>query len=38
MGGSCVCPACGERIAHRAGVPCIQVNCPKCGAKMTRAD
>jgi hypothetical protein len=35
--GDCVCPNCGERVAHQAGIPCYNVNCPKCGAKMARA-
>jgi len=34
--GSCVCPKCGNKVAHRAGVPCTQVKCPKCGSAMTR--
>ncbi|MDD8016137.1 MAG: hypothetical protein PHX45_10635 [Acidobacteriota bacterium] len=38
VGGSCVCPSCGNRIPHSLGVPCVRVSCPKCGAKMTRAD
>ncbi len=36
LGGDCVCPSCGTRVAHQRGVPCYQVSCPKCGAKMTR--
>jgi len=35
-GGYCVCPGCGEKVVHQAGVPCYSVNCPKCGAKMVR--
>jgi len=36
-GGECVCPSCGARISHQAGVPCYSVNCPKCGSRMVRA-
>jgi predicted Fe-Mo cluster-binding NifX family protein len=35
-GGFCVCPKCGEKVAHAAGQPCLQMLCPKCGAPMTR--
>jgi len=35
-GGYCVCPSCGERVSHRLGAPCYNVNCPKCGTKMVR--
>jgi hypothetical protein len=35
--GECVCPACGTKVAHQRGVPCYDIKCPKCGAKMTRA-
>ena len=35
-GGNCVCPSCGEKTAHSRGVPCVSLNCPKCGTKMTR--
>jgi len=35
-GGYCICPSCKAKIEHQRGVPCYQVNCPKCGAKMVR--
>lgn len=35
-GGQCVCPSCGHKVAHQAGVPCTDRKCPKCGAAMTR--
>ncbi len=35
-GGYCVCPACGEKVPHRPGVPCRTVKCPKCGTPMVR--
>ena len=34
--GSCVCPSCGTKVPHQAGVPCYDASCPKCGAKMIR--
>jgi len=34
--GSCVCPSCGGRAPHQAGVPCYNMSCPQCGAKMVR--
>jgi len=36
-GGDCVCPSCGERVAHRPGSPCTNERCPKCGSPMIRA-
>ncbi|MDD5070262.1 MAG: hypothetical protein PHV17_05985 [Candidatus Omnitrophica bacterium] len=35
-GGNCVCPDCGEKVAHQAGKPCASMNCPKCGVRMVR--
>ena len=35
-GGECVCPKCGEKVAHQPGVPCYSVNCPKCNSQMVR--
>jgi predicted Fe-Mo cluster-binding NifX family protein len=35
-GGNCVCPGCGHEEPHKAGVPCQQKQCPKCGAAMVR--
>ncbi len=34
--GTCVCPKCGERMAHERGLPCVQRKCPKCGTAMAR--
>jgi predicted RNA-binding Zn-ribbon protein involved in translation (DUF1610 family) len=34
--GYCVCPKCGERLIHNAGLPCTATKCPKCGAQMVR--
>ena len=36
LGGDCVCPSCGTRVPHQRGVPCYQLTCSNCGAKMTR--
>ncbi len=35
-GGVCICPECGATASHGAGVPCYDLACPKCGAKMVR--
>jgi len=35
-GGFCICPNCGAKVPHQAGVPCYSVNCPKCGTRMVR--
>ena len=36
--GDCVCPSCGKKVRHKAGEPCYEMKCPKCGTPMTRAD
>ncbi len=35
-GGSCICPKCGYRKPHVAGIPCREEKCPRCGTKMVR--
>lgn len=35
-GGECICLKCGERVTHQLGKPCLEQQCPKCGAAMTR--
>jgi len=35
-GGKCVCPSCGTSVEHQIGVPCYEMDCPKCGTKMVR--
>jgi hypothetical protein len=35
-GGYCICPKCSEKIPHRAGAPCRDERCPKCGVAMLR--
>lgn len=35
-GGYCICPSCGEKIAHEIGDPCYEQQCPKYGTAMTR--
>jgi len=34
--GYCICPKCGEKTVHTAGIPCTDIKCPKCGALMIR--
>jgi len=36
-GGDCICPQCGRKLPHQAGVPCYSINCPNCGTRMMRA-
>ena len=36
IGGNCICPSCGNKIPHQRSAPCYQIECPQCGAKMTR--
>ena len=35
--GQCACPSCGATAVHQRGTPCNSLNCPKCGARMTRS-
>ena len=35
-GGNCICLGCGTKVAHKAGVPCATISCPKCGMSMVR--
>ena len=34
--GYCICPDCGEKVAHQTGVPCYSIKCPKCSTAMMR--
>jgi hypothetical protein len=36
LGGNCICPTCGYKVAHRVGRPCRDINCPNCGRVMNR--
>jgi cation diffusion facilitator family transporter len=36
LGRFCVCPNCGYKIKHQAGVPCSTLRCPKCGTTLVR--
>jgi len=31
----CVCPNCGHEEPHTRGIPCNEMDCPKCGRSMT---
>jgi len=35
-GGFCVCMSCGYRVAKRAGIPCTDLVCPRCGDRLVR--
>ena len=35
-GGNCICPTCGMKAGHQAGMPCATIKCPKCGIRMVR--
>ncbi len=34
--GQCICPKCETKVTHQPGIPCLETQCPKCGAKMLR--
>ena len=36
IGGECICPGCKQKTPHERGMPCYQINCPRCGIKMVR--
>ncbi len=36
-GGECICPNCGYREPHTAGVPCYEKKCPNCGTPLVRS-
>ncbi|MDQ7825368.1 MAG: hypothetical protein RDV48_21385 [Candidatus Eremiobacteraeota bacterium] len=35
--GTCRCPQCGTEVPHQRGVPCLSLQCPKCGTLMVRS-
>jgi hypothetical protein len=35
-GGFCRCPACGLKVPHEQGIPCVQISCPRCHQMMER--
>jgi len=35
-GGFCQCPACGIKVPHEQGIPCVQIRCPRCSQIMER--
>jgi hypothetical protein len=36
VGGYCVCPKCGYKKSHAAGMPCMEERCLKCGKVLMR--
>jgi len=34
--GYCICSKCGYKIAHQKGIPCSDLECPKCHIKLMR--
>jgi predicted Fe-Mo cluster-binding NifX family protein len=35
-GGCCRCPACGLKVPHEQGIPCVHLRCPRCSQVMER--
>jgi predicted Fe-Mo cluster-binding NifX family protein len=35
-GGFCLCPACGLKVPHEQGIPCVHIRCPRCSRIMER--
>jgi hypothetical protein len=38
VGGFCICAQCGTKTAHKSGVKCTTLKCPKCGHVMVREE
>ena len=36
LDGNCICSICGFKVSHQLGIPCQEMNCPKCGGVMGR--
>ncbi len=36
--GTCICTKCGKELLHKRGIICTPIQCPKCGAPMTRKE
>ncbi len=34
--GFCICPKCGIKISHQAGIPCREIICHECGTNMIK--
>lgn len=34
--GYCICPKCGEKVSHTAGIPCTSQKCSQCGSPLIR--
>jgi len=34
--GFCICPKCGIKISHQAGIPCREIICNECGTNMIK--
>lgn len=34
--GNCICLKCGYAVSKRAGLPCLEEKCPRCGSALVR--